>query len=139
MNTESLKAVPRRFAECFDTGDWDGMRSVVSPSVKAYYAGAPGEQDFAAFVKMGEAFIAAFSRSRHVIMEQIAEGDRVLTRAEWSAVHTGPFNGIPPSNRPVKMDLLILDRVVDGKIVEHRGSFDLLGLLQQIGAVPAAA
>jgi predicted ester cyclase len=138
MSTETNKALTRRFHEYFDKADWDGMRAVISPSVVSYYSGAEGPQDFDAFAATGKRFLDAFSQSRHVVLDQVAEGDRVASRMEWSAVHTGNFNGIPATGRPIKMEIIVFDRVADGRIVEHRGFFDMMGLLGQIGAMPGA-
>lgn len=139
MSTETNKATSRRFHACFDRGDWASMREMLAPGIAAYNTGVDHAQDAAEFEVMGRGFFGAFSHSRHIVAEQIAEGDRVATRVEWSAVHTGPFNGIPPSNRPVKMEVMVFDRYENGKIVEHRAVFDVMGLLAQVGAVPAVA
>ena len=71
------------------------------------------------------------------IEDQIAEGDRVVTR--WSArgTHTQPLMGIPATGKPVRVTGANIARFSDGKIVESWFNFDLLTLLQQIGAVPS--
>jgi predicted ester cyclase len=115
------------------------MRACVSPDVVATATGAPGQMDFDAFVGMGKTFLDAFSQSRHVVIDQIAEGDVVATRANWSAIHTGSFNGVPATGRPIKIDIMIFDHVRDGRIVAHHGAFDVLSLMAQIGAMQAAA
>ena len=48
----------------------------------------------------------------------------------------GSFQGIPASGRAVSVDMVIIDRVVDGRIVEHFAQFDAMALMQQIGAFP---
>lgn len=139
MSSESNKALVRRFNDAFDRGDFDGMKACVAKDVVATASGAPGPMDFDAFAGMGKVFLDAFSQSRHIVADQVCEGDIVATRASWSAVHTGSFNGIPPSNRPVKVDMVVFDHIKDGRIVAHHGAFDIMALLGQIGAMPAAA
>lgn len=139
MSTEINKLATRRFHEGFDKGDFAAMEAVISADVRSYYPGAEDGVGFDGFKATGQAFIDAFSQSRSLIQDQVAEGDRVATRLEWSAVHTAPFNGIPPTNRPVRMQIFVIDRFENGKIVEHRAAFDVMGLLQQLGAVPAAS
>lgn len=139
MSTETHKAVIRRFHAAFDKGDFEGMRACIAPGLVAYHTGVTGPQDFAAFEQMGRAFMSGFSQSRNLVEDQVAEGDRVATRVNWTAIHSGTFNGIPPSNRPVQMDVYVFDRFENGKIVDHRAVFDVMGLLQQIGAIPAEA
>lgn len=139
MSTETNKSTTLRVHECFDRGDWAAMRALMAPGMRAYSSGIDQAQDADALEATVRGFFSAFSQSRHLPREQIADGDRVATRLEWSAIHTGTFNGIPPSNRPVKMEVMVFDRYVDGRIAEHRAVFDIMGLLAQIGAVPAAA
>ena len=132
-------AVVRRFNDAFDRADWAAMKACVSPNVAAFATGAPGQMDFDAFVGMGKMFLDGFSQSRHVVEDQIASGDIVATRGKWSAIHSGTFNGVPATNRPVSIDIAIFDHVQDGKIVKHYGALDVMGLMAQIGALQAAA
>jgi len=139
VNTASDNiAVVRRFNDAFDRGDWTTMKACVSPDIAAYATGAPGQMNFEAFVSMGRTFLDAFSQSRHIVEDQIASGDIVATRAKWSAIHSGAFNGIPATNRPVSIDIMIFDHLKDGRIVKHYGALDVMGLMAQIGAVAAA-
>lgn len=139
MSSETNKLVARRFFEAFDRSDWDAMPALLSDDIKAHTAGMPGPMDRQTFEGFGRAFADAFSQSRHVVLSQVAEGDQVATRGEWSAVNTGPFNGMPATNRPVKVDMTVFDTIRDGKIVEHRAIFDMATMMGQLGAIPAAA
>ncbi|WP_267425914.1 ester cyclase [Methylobacterium sp. GC_Met_2] len=69
------------------------------------------------------------------IDEVIAEGDRVLARLRFQGRHTGEFQGIPATGKPV--DIIVMDyfRVADGRLVEHWALMDNLTMLKQIGAV----
>jgi steroid delta-isomerase-like uncharacterized protein len=72
------------------------------------------------------------------IETQIAEGDSVCTR--WTAVGTnsGEFWGVPPTGKQATVTGITIDRIVDGRIVESWTNWDTLGLMQQLGVVPAA-
>jgi predicted ester cyclase len=78
-------------------------------------------------------------RSVAACSSNIAEGDRFPTYAVWSALNSGSFNGIPASGKRAEMEIFILYRIRESKIVEHCGHPDTMGLLMQIGALPAAA
>jgi steroid delta-isomerase-like uncharacterized protein len=78
---------------------------------------------------------AAFPDMHWVIQEQISEGDKVLSRFEWTGTHCGPFLGVPATNRPVKVWGMVIDRLEDGKIKETRIIMDTLGLMMQLGAI----
>ncbi len=69
--------------------------------------------------------------------EMIAEGDKVVVRSTFRGTHKGDLMGIPPTGKQVTMPLILIYRIADDKIVEHWMQADNLGLLQQLGAIPA--
>lgn len=82
---------------------------------------------------------SAFEGAQITVKEQIAEGDLVSTRWEGRGTHTGELMGIGPTGKEVVVSGLTLSRLEGGKIVEEWTNWDTLGMLQQIGAVPAMA
>jgi steroid delta-isomerase-like uncharacterized protein len=74
------------------------------------------------------------------IQEQIAEGDKVASRFEWTGTHKGEFLGIPATGWPVRVWGVVIDRLEDGRIKDTRIIMDTLGLMVQLGVVslPAA-
>jgi steroid delta-isomerase-like uncharacterized protein len=81
---------------------------------------------------------AGFPDLHMTIEDQIAEGDRVVTRWTARGTHTGQFQGIPPTGKEVRVAGTDIDRIADGKTVECWGHVDELGMLQQLGAIPVA-
>jgi steroid delta-isomerase-like uncharacterized protein len=79
---------------------------------------------------------AAFPDMHWMIEEQIAEGDKVVTRFEWTGTHSGPFLGVPATHRPVKVWGMVIDRFESGKIKDTRIIMDTLGLMVQLGVIP---
>lgn len=79
---------------------------------------------------------AAFPDMRWTIEEQIEEGDKVLTRFEWTGTHRGDFLGMPATNRPVKVWGMVIDRFEKGKIKDTRIIMDTFGLMTQLGVFP---
>ena len=79
---------------------------------------------------------AGFPDIHFAIEEQIAEGDKVLSRFEWTGTHRGEFLGVPATGRPVKVWGMVIDRLVDGRIKETRIIMDALGLMMQLGVFP---
>jgi len=69
------------------------------------------------------------------IEEQIAEGDKVLTRFEWTGTHRGEFLGVPATGRPVKVWGMVIDRFHEGRIKETRIIMDIFGMMMQMGAL----
>jgi len=60
----------------------------------------------------------------------------VAVRWGVRGTHRGTFMGVPPTEKPVSVNGIIIYRLEDQKIVEYWGSFDTLGLMQQLGKVP---
>ena len=83
------------------------------------------------------AFLAAFPDLHVHIEDTLAEGDRLVTR--WSAhgTHSGELMGIPPTGKQVSGGGTAIDRFENGQSVEHWEVFDQLGLMQQLGVIPA--
>jgi steroid delta-isomerase-like uncharacterized protein len=79
----------------------------------------------------------AFPDSKWSVEEQIAEGNKVLTRFTWSGTHRNEFLGIPATNRPVRVWGMVIDRFEDGKVKSTRILLDTLSMMQQLGVVPA--
>ena len=81
--------------------------------------------------------LSAFPDIHWTLDEQIAEGDKVVSRFTWTGTHQGEFLGIPPTGKPVKFWGVVIDVVRDGKFSESRIIMDTVALLQQLGAMPS--
>jgi steroid delta-isomerase-like uncharacterized protein len=79
---------------------------------------------------------AAFPDMHWTVEEQIAEGDKVVTRFEWTGTHKAAFFGVPATGRPVRVWGVVIDRLEGGKIKDTRLIMDALGLMMQLGAFP---
>lgn len=81
----------------------------------------------------------AFPDLHFTIEDQIAEGDKVVARWTAEGTHKGEFRGIPPSGKQVSLSGITINRVADGTMMEGWTNLDELGLLRQLGALPAPA
>jgi steroid delta-isomerase-like uncharacterized protein len=79
---------------------------------------------------------SAFPDLHFSVEEQITEGNKVLTRFEWTGTHQGAFIGIAPTGRPVKVWGMVIDRLESGRIKDTRILMDMLGLMIQLGVFP---
>ena len=96
----------------------------------------PGREGSKAWAVM---MTSAMTGSEVTIEDQIAEGDLVVTRWSSQATHTGDLMGIPATGKRVSITGISINRVRDGKIVESWGEADMMGMLQQLGVIPAPA
>jgi len=71
------------------------------------------------------------------VSEQIAEGDKVVTRFTWTGTHRDTFLGIPATGKRVEVKGVVIDRLEAGKMADSRILMDTLGLMQQLGVIPA--
>lgn len=85
------------------------------------------------------AMLAGFPDMHWTVQEQIAEGEKVVTRFTWTGTHAGAFMGIPPTNKRVEVWGVVMDVVRSGRFAESRILMDTVGLLQQVGVLPPAA
>lgn len=82
-------------------------------------------------------FHAAFPDVRWTIDDMVAEGDRVAMRLTMTGTHRGDFFGISPTGKRVEVGGTHIVRIEDGRVAEHWGHNDDLGLMRQLGAIPA--
>ena len=77
-------------------------------------------------------WLPAFPDGRETVEDQIAEGDKVVTRWSFRGTHNGVLFGIEPTGKNVTLTGIFIDRIEDGKIVEHWDEADILGLMEQL-------
>jgi steroid delta-isomerase-like uncharacterized protein len=136
MSTEENKALARRWAEeIFNQGNLDAADELFGPGFITRHLDAP-DLDREGWKEFSRPFISGFSERRLAVEDLVAEEEEVVGRVTFSGKHTGEFFGIPPTDRRVEFTGMVWFRIAEGKIVEHWGEFDALGLLRQLGAVP---
>ena len=129
----------RMIEEVWTGGNLDVIDELFSP---AYVGSSPtdGETRGPSGIRASvERYRAAFSGIAMTADSIVAEGDWVTTRWTATGTHSGELMGIAPTGREVTVSGLEVVRVEDGKFVEGYGIFDALGMLQQLGVVPAGA
>jgi predicted ester cyclase len=137
---EENKAVYTRFVEeVINGGNIDIVEELYTPDYHDHTAppGAPPGLDAVRMIP--KMFRGAFPDVRFTIEKLVGEGDLVASRVTGHGTQTGQFLAFPPSGKEATWTSLGFFRVRDGKIVEHWGAPDLLGLLIQIGVIPPPA
>lgn len=134
----SNAAIARRIIEeVIDTGDLalaDQLVAVDYREGSAFPGLSPGREGLKQWIRMAR---AAFPDWRHTIEDIIAEEDRVVVRTIARGTHWGEFMGLLPTGKQVTQPGIDIMRIGAGQMVEHWGQYDWLGLLQQLGALPA--
>jgi predicted ester cyclase len=135
MLTEQNKALVLQFYKSFDDRKMEQALDLLAPNFVAHLAGLPEPLDGEGFKQFGMSFYLAFSQGKHIFDEVIVSDDRVVTCGTFTATHLGEFQGLPPTGKQISLSIMHIDRVEDGKIVEHWGQGDALGLMQQLGII----
>jgi len=79
----------------------------------------------------------AFPDLQVTVKDQIAEGDKVATHWTARGTHKAKFQNIPPNGKQIEIRGIVISQIANGKIVEQWGNPDVLGLMQQLGTIPA--
>jgi steroid delta-isomerase-like uncharacterized protein len=135
---------PKKIVRLLFEEPWKGNMDVVDEYIAPRFVGHdPAEPEPIrgpqGFKEQIEKYLAAFPDARFTIDDQFAEGDRVATRWTARGTHQGELAGISPTGKEVTVTGLTFSRFEGGKIVEDWLIWDTLGMLVQLGAVPAPA
>ena len=141
MSAEENKANARRFYdEVCNKGNLDLLDELADPNTVAHQADGNdirGHEALKQFVKM---YYTAFPDLRFTVEDQVAEGDKVVTRWLAEGTHNGELMGIAPTGKHVAgVTGISIDRYSGGKFVESWRNWDTLGLMQQLGVIRALA
>ena len=137
MPTEDIKAIVRRFyTTVVAAGQLSTIDSLVGAGYVDHNAGADAGRGPHVVRNHLDAIRSTFPDFRLTIEEMIAEGDLVATRVTGRGTHLGEWVGIRPTGRVVQLRGINQDRVVGGRIVEHWGEADTVGMLVQMDVDP---
>ncbi len=137
MTTEDNKALVVRFVDEFwSQGNLTAADTLMTHDVIIHAPEVGGVAGLKAFNTM---LRTSFPDWHSTPEELIAEADRVAERWTGRGTQRGEFQAIAPTNKQVAVPGVVFYRIRDGRISEFRGSFDMLSMLQQLGAAPAAA
>ncbi len=138
MTLDELKLVARTFfEEVWNQGDPTAVERLSTSDIIAYDAGHPEPVvGLAAEQERIRQYRTAFPDVHFTVKDQIAEGDKVLSRWEVHATHKGELLGIPPTGKSFTVSGMTVDQIANGKIFPSWINWDTLGLLQQIGVIP---
>ena len=140
MSTETNKAVVRRWVEeVINKNNVEVLNETHAASHVNHFLPPGAPQGIEGEKMLTAMFDASFSNDLVNIEDLAAEGDKVAVRFTYSGTHTGPFNNIPATGKTIAVGGIFLLRFTDGKIVENWVQFDMMSLLQQLGAIPAPA
>jgi steroid delta-isomerase-like uncharacterized protein len=137
MTVESNNRVMRRFVEFINTASQKLAAELVSPDAIFFVPGrAEPVKGPAGYLLIIDMMRAGFPDIQWALEETVVEGNKVAARFTMRGTHQGAFFGVPPTGRKIAVQAMNIYHLSGGQIIEEYGQPDLLGLMQQIGAVP---
>lgn len=142
MFAEDNKAIVRQLVEELQNRhNLDSIDTFFAPNFVNHLEDADADSAISAAERAKITFRAMFAAipDLHVtIQDQVAEGDKVVTRKLLQGTHQGVFMGVAPTGKPIAFAVIDILRLENGKVVEHWAIQDRLALMQQLGLLPAA-
>ena len=138
MSEQNKAAMRRIYEEFWNRGDFGALDEIVSSDYVGHLPVPPGAPSGREGLRwLIQVYRAAFPDIHVKVEDQVAEGDKVLTRIALEGTHTGQFMNIAPTNKEVKVTALVLTRFQNGQNVEGWAELARFGLMQQLGVIPA--
>lgn len=140
MAAEENKALARRYMEeVYAKGNLDVVDELLAEDIQDHEEFVDQKPAGRAGIKeLVRAFRKAFPDISVTIDDLAAEGDRVFIRCSWEGTHQGELMGIEASGKRVFFTSMDEIRFGDARIKEHWGVTDSMGLMMQLGAIPAS-
>jgi steroid delta-isomerase-like uncharacterized protein len=136
VSTEANKQLVRRFYAAIDSGDLEAMDDLVAEDYLDHspppFPFPPGREG----LKQAFRLFWDATPGTHTIEDQVAEGDKVVTRMTAVGKHEGDLPGAPATGNDMRMTATVIHRIADGKLVEKWSDKDMLALVQQLGIIP---
>ena len=139
MSEENKQKARRLMEEAFGQGKVELVDEVLHPDFVCYDPNSEAGEVRGADTIKGEIeyFRQAVPDLTYTVEDQIAEGDKVVTRYRATGTHQGELFGVPGTGNRIEMSGIQIDRFDEsGKMVEEWPEYDLLGAMRQMGAIP---
>jgi len=133
MSPEENKSLGRRIVDAVNTGNLAAIDDVFASAYverNPFPGTTPDREGF----KQGlTTFRAAFPDFRYTIEDEIVVGDKLVHRLIARGTQKGEYLGVPATGKQASWSEIHIGRIADGKVVEHWGLTDQLGMMQQLG------
>jgi steroid delta-isomerase-like uncharacterized protein len=144
MAEQDLLRIAQENVDAFNAGDWDRMRATLAPdSVYEEFATQRRIEGADKVTEANQGWKTAFPDAKGTVTSAMATGNMVVQEITWAGTNTGPMEGpagtMPATGKPVEVRAVMISTFAGDKIKEARHYFDLMGMMQQLGAVPTAA
>lgn len=136
MSVEQNRTLVQRTFEALNNHNLDGVVSYCAPACR-FHGWAAETLDAAGYKAAMLAILAGFPDAHFRIDDIVAEGDKVAARHTLQGTHQAEFQGIPATGKKAHVSAIVMFRIENGAAVELWLNADLMGLMQQLGVIPA--
>lgn len=134
MIDDNKALVAKRFEE-LDNGNLRVLDELFTTDYRLHFPGAEAPLDLERTKQFYATLYSAFPDLRHTIEEQLAEGDKVVTRWTARGTHRGNLMGRGPTGAEIVFSGINIYRIADGKLAESHVNWDVIGVAHQLGLV----
>lgn len=136
VNLEENKRIARHYYEVIgNTGDVSEIEMYISPNYTVVYNNKRDTVGIEGAIQHIKGVMETYPDIKLTIEKQIAEGDWVVTHLTARGTHSGIWIGMKPTGKKLQFTAINVDKIIDGKIVEHGGAANLLFPFLEAGAV----
>lgn len=138
---QQSKQIVRQLFEASNQQNIEKIAQLVTITNYSFHFSGMPPMDWTGHIQLFTAFNSAFSDLHRNIEDMVAEegGGKVAVRFTITGTHKGELQGIPPSGKKISIDAMDFLTIIDGKITEEWVTADMMGLMQQIGAIPGGS
>ena len=138
MSADNKAIVRRLYEEVWNKRKLEIISEIISPSHALQAPNISGSSiGPAAYKRNVSLFLAGYPDLRLTIQDIISEKEKVVACWTMSGIHKGDYMGVPATNKKVSVDGITIHHIANGKIMDSYSNWDALGMMQQLGAVPA--
>jgi steroid delta-isomerase-like uncharacterized protein len=139
MTTDVNKKVVQAHMDAWNKLDPNAFDELFAPGYVHHDPTQPEVRDLRGLKQFAQAIWTAYPDFNGRVDRVIAEGDLVAKQYTINGTHKGEFAGLPPSGNKVSFTGVTIYRLENGKIAESWWNYDVMSVMQQIGAIPAPA
>lgn len=140
MSIEIKNVTDRIFEEVWNQRNREAIDQLITADYVHHDGhGIEVQRGIEGYKKFVSVYLDAFSDLRFTIEDEVSAGDKIVTRWIVTGTHDGDLPGLPRTGKSISLAGISIVRLTDGKIAESWNNWDVLGMMQQLGAIPADA
>jgi len=137
MTTQNAGLSRRIFEDVWNRKHLSAIDDIIATDYIHHDPNSPAANGIDGYKQFVDLYMKAFPDANFTIHDAFTQGQNEVTRWTVAGTHKGELAGIPPTGRSISVDGISIARVADGKIIESWNNWDALGMMRQLGVVPA--